>query len=276
MVLTDAFMAISHKELSDKLKSKWVLVIAAGFAVFTLIIAYFGSSSSGMVGLMRMDAIIASLTSLVTYFIPILALTLGGGIIADEREKGTLELFLASPVSALEFILGKFTGLVISLILSTLLGFGLAGFMLGLMVGGEALGMYLLFILNSIILGIVFLSISFLVSVLFNERAKAIAVTVFLWLFFTILYDLGLVGLLVTTKGALDSSILTALLMLNPVDIYRMLNFISIGESSVFIGLAPVDMPGFLKLSTLWAACALWILASLGLSYYFFKRRYLR
>jgi Cu-processing system permease protein len=269
-------MAISHKELSDKLKSRWVLVIAVGFAVFTLIIAYFGSSSSGMVGLMRMDAIIASLTSLVTYFIPILALTLGGGIIADEREKGTLELFLASPVSALEFLLGKFSGLVLSLTISTLLGFGSAGLMLGIMVGGEALGMYLLFILNSIILGIVFLSISFLVSVLFNERAKAIAVTVFLWLFFTILYDLGLIGLLITTKGALDSNILTALLMLNPVDIYRMLNFISIGESSVFIGLAPVDMPAILKLSTLWAACALWILAPLGFTYYFFKRRYLR
>jgi len=79
--------AIAHKELSDKLKSKWVIVIGSGFALFTLVISYFGGATAGVTGFMSLEATIASLTSLVTYFIPILALTLGGGIIADEQEK---------------------------------------------------------------------------------------------------------------------------------------------------------------------------------------------
>ena len=80
MVFTDAMLAIANKELSDKLKSRWVMIIAAGFAAFTLIIAYFGSAPAGITGFRALEATIASLTSLVIYFIPILALTLGGGI----------------------------------------------------------------------------------------------------------------------------------------------------------------------------------------------------
>ncbi len=121
MVFTNATRAIAHKELSDKLKSKWVLVIASGFAAFTIVISYFGGATSGVAGFRSMDATIASLTSLVTYFIPILALTLGGGIIADERDKGTLELYLSSPISISEFIIGKFLGLAIALAISSLI-----------------------------------------------------------------------------------------------------------------------------------------------------------
>lgn len=275
MVFTDALRAIANKELSDKLKSRWVLVIAVGFAVFTVVIAYFGSASVGVAGFRRMDATIASLTSLVTYFIPILALTLGGGIIADERDKGMLEIFLASPITVWEFIIGKFWGLFIALTLSTLAGFGISGVLLISNAGTSAIGSYAVFIVNSIVLGIIFLSLSFLISVMFYERTKVIAFTVFLWLFFTILYDLGLVGMLITTKGAMGAGVLSVLMFLNPVDVYRMLNFISIGEFKVFLGLAVVELPAYMRPTILWGVSLIWVIMPLMASYYLFKRRYM-
>lgn len=271
---TDAMRAIAHKELSDKLKSKWVIVIGSGFALFTLVISYFGGATAGVTGFMQLDAAIASLTSLVTYFIPILALTLGGGIIADEQEKGTLGIFLASPISVGEFIMGKFAGLVIALVLSIVAGLGIAGVVLIFRAGIGAAGTYLVFIVNSVVLGIIFLSVSFLISILFYERAKVIALTIFLWLFFTILYDLGLIGLLIVTKGSVGTDIFSMLLMFNPVDIYRILNFISIGELQVLIGLASVDFPAYISTSMLWGISMIWIIAPLGISYYYFKSRY--
>ncbi len=271
---TDAMIAIAHKELADKLKSRWVIVIALGFAVFTVVIAYFGGATAGVTGFRRMDATIASLTSLVTYFIPILALTLGGGIIADERDRGTLDLFLSSPLSVGEFIAGKFWGLFFALTLSTLAGFGISGILLITKLGTGTLGSYILFIINSMVLGVIFLSISFLISVLFYERSRVIAVTVFVWLFFTILYDLGVIGLLVTTKGEISTGIVSMLLMLNPVDIYRTLNFLSIGEFSVVLGLASVEFPSYMRPVLLWGVSFLWIVLPLVLSYYLFKRRY--
>jgi Cu-processing system permease protein len=275
LVFTDAVRAIAHKELSDKLKSKWVIVIAAGFAVFTMVISYFGAAPSGIAGFRQIDATIASLTSLVTYFIPILALTLGGGIVADERDKGTLDLFLSSPISINEFILGKYLGLAIALSISTLAGFGIAGIALIIKSGLSAIISYLVFMLNSVILGFIFLSVSFLVSILFYERSRVIAFTVFLWLLFTVLYDMGLIGLLVITKGGIGSGIFSLLLMLNPVDVYRILNFLSIGEFTVFLGLASVELPVYMKTPVLWFISALWIALPLVVSYKFFKKKYL-
>ncbi|MBF0520823.1 MAG: ABC transporter permease subunit [Nitrospirae bacterium] len=276
MVFTDALRAMAVKELSDKLKSKWVIVITIVFAVFTLIIAYFGSVSSGVVSFTNMSATIASLTSLAIYFIPILALTLGGGIIADERDRQTLDLYLASPISVFEFLAGKFIGLAASLAIPIIVGFCLPGFVLIFKAGSGSLTGFLMFVVNSIFLGIMFLSISFLVSVLIVERSKSIAFTVFLWLLFTILYDLSLVGVLIITKGVLSPKIFSLLLMLNPVDVYRILNFITIGQFSVILGLASVELPGFMNRYVLWVVNLFWIVSPLFISYFVFKRKYLK
>jgi Cu-processing system permease protein len=222
-----------------------------------------------------MEATIASLTSLVTYFIPILALTLGNGIIADEQDKGTLELYLASPMSPVEFLLGKYLGLAIALSASMIAGLGLSGGVLLAGNGMKALPSYLVFMLNSAVLGFVFLSVSFLVSVLFRERAKVIAFTVFLWLFFSVLFDLGLIGLLILTKGAVGTDVFSAALVLNPVDVYRVINFLSIGELKVFLGLVAVELPASMNAPALVAVSLAWMALPLVLSYYFFRKRYL-
>jgi Cu-processing system permease protein len=275
LVFTDAVRAVARKELSDKLKSRWVVVIASGFAALTLVISYFGGATSGVAGFRNMEATIASLTSLVTYFIPILALTLGNGIIADEQDKGTLELYLASPMSPVEFLLGKYLGLAIALSASMIAGLGLSGGVLLAGNGMKALPSYLAFILNSAVLGFVFLSVSFLVSVLFRERAKVIAFTVFLWLFFSVLFDLGLIGLLILTKGAVGTDVFSAALVLNPVDVYRVINFLSIGELKVFLGLVAVELPASMNAPALVAVSLAWMALPLAMSYYFFKKRYL-
>ncbi len=274
MAFTEAIRAIAIKELSDKLRSRWVLVVAGSFALLTIVIAYFGSAPAGIAGFRRLDATVASLTSLVTFFIPIIALTLGGGIIADERERGTLEILLASPVSVGEFILGKFSGLVIALGIATVSGLCLAGGVLLIKSGMEALGVFLRFIANSLILGIVFLSISFLVSIAFYERTKVIAFTVLIWLLFTILYDLGLVGLILLTKGEIGMGVFSLLLMFNPVDVYRIMNFVSIGEFRVFLGLASVEFPEYVGLPMLLFVSLGWIVTPLVGGYYFFKKKY--
>ena len=114
-----------------------------------------------------------------------------------------------------------------------------------------------------------------MISILFYERTKVIALTIFLWLFFAILYDLALIGLLIITKGSIGTEIFSMLLLFNPVDIYRILNFISIGEFQVLIGLASVDFPVYIRTSMLWGISMIWIIAPLGISSYYFNKRYL-
>ncbi|MBW1865054.1 MAG: ABC transporter permease subunit [Deltaproteobacteria bacterium] len=272
---TSAVWAIAHKELTDKLKSRWIVIIGAGFALFTVVISYFGGVASGAAGFRELDATVASLTSLVTYFIPILALTMGGGMMADEKERGTLDIFLSSPISVAEFMAGTFVGLVLALVISTVAGLGLAGTILVVRGGTDALVTFSIFIVNSIVMGVVFLSISFLISVLLYERARVIAVTIFIWLFFTILYDLGLVGLLISTKGDVGPELFSALLLFNPVDVYRIMNFVSIGEFRVLIGLTSVEFPGFMGAALLWSVSLAWVALPMMGSYFIFKKKYM-
>lgn len=275
MVFTDAFRAMARKELSDKLKSRWVYVIAVGFTVFTVVIAYFGATSAGVAGFRELNVTIASLTSLVVYFIPILALTLGGGVIADEHDRHTLDIYLSSPISVWEFLLGKFAGLCISLAIPTVTGFGVAGAVVLTMSKSASALSYGIFVAHSLLLGFMFLSISFLISVTFYERSKVIALAVFVWLFYAILYDLALVGLLVVTKGELSPGVFSALLLLNPVDVYRIMNFSAINEYSVLLGMAAVEFPKFMNTPVLWLVCLIWIITPMALSYTLFKRRYM-
>ncbi|MBF0459293.1 MAG: ABC transporter permease subunit [Nitrospirae bacterium] len=268
--------AMAYKEFSDRLKSRWVAVITVGFTVLTVVVIYFGSAASGVVSFRNMGATVASLTSLVVYFIPMLALTLGGGVIADERDRHTLDLYLSSPITAAEFILGKYIGLAVSLALPLLLGFSIPGLLLLFKTGFfSSFGSYIVFVVNSVALGMVFLSISFLTSSMFYDRGKVVGFTVLVWLFFTIVYDLGLAGVLIATKGALSPGTFAVMLLLNPVDVYRILNFTTIGEYSVLMGLASVDVPGFIRPSVLWAVTIMWIAAPLLAAYYFFKKRYM-
>jgi Cu-processing system permease protein len=166
-------------------------------------------------------------------------------------------------------------GLAVALSLAMVAGLGVSGLALLVGSGMKAFVSYLVFMLNSAFLGFIFLSVSFLVSVLFRERARVIAFTVFLWLFFSVLYDLGLIGLLIITKGAVGNDVFSVFLTLNPVDVYRVINFLSIGELKVFLGLVSVDLPAYMKTPVLAAVSLAWVGAPLFVSYRLFKKRYL-
>ena len=118
-------LTIAAKEFRDRMRNRWVLAVALVFTVFSLVIAYFGGAQQGSVGFRSIEFTIASLVSLVIYLIPLIALLLGFDAIVGERERGSLDLLLALPITRLELLLGKYLGLAAALTLSTLAGFGL-------------------------------------------------------------------------------------------------------------------------------------------------------
>ena len=112
---TRQIITIARKEFRDRMRSRWVLAVAAILALFALVIAYFGAAQSGAVGFKGMELTIASLTSLVIYLVPLIALILGYDAIIGERERGSLDLLLSLPITRLELLLGKYLGLALAL-----------------------------------------------------------------------------------------------------------------------------------------------------------------
>ena len=143
-------LAIASKEFRDRIRNRWVLVVALVFTVFSLAIALLGGAQQGALGLRSTEATISSLVSLVIYLIPLIALLLGFDAVVGERERGSLDLLLALPLSRGELLLGKYLGLAAAMVLSTLAGFAVVAVLMARQLGGNGLWHYLGFMLSEI------------------------------------------------------------------------------------------------------------------------------
>ncbi len=262
---------IAQKEFWDRIRNRWVLAVTAIFIFFALVIAYFGASQEGVVGFSSIELTIASLVSLAIYLVPLIALILGYDAIVGERERGSLDLLLALPVTRLELLLGKYLGLSTALTFSIVTGFGLVGLFLSYQINLGALGHYAGFMVSTILMGMAFLSLSFLISVFATNKTIASGTAIALWFFYVLVYDLILLGVLVVTEGQLGGDFFPFLLLLNPADIFRILNIFSLEQVKTLYGLATVFPESLANPWLLSGSILFWIVAPLGVAYWKFK-----
>ena len=264
-------ITVAAKEFRDRMRNRWVLAIALVFTVFSLVIAYFGSAQQGQVGFRSIEVTIASLVSLVIYLIPLISLLLGFDAIVGERERGSLGLLLSLPITRLELLLGKYLGLALALTLSTVAGFGLVAVILWKHMDANALFHYGGFMFSSVLLGLAFLSIAILLSVVARERTRASGLAIATWFFFVLVFDLLLLGLLVTTGSQFSGDTFAWLLFLNPADVFRILNVFSLEDVRTLYGLASVVPESLGNQYTMGGVMLLWIVCPLALANWRFK-----
>ncbi|MBI3283574.1 MAG: ABC transporter permease [Burkholderiales bacterium] len=268
---TIQILTLAAKEFRDRIRNRWVLAVAIVFTVFSLVITYFGGAQQGQVGMRSIEFIIASLVSLVIYLIPLIALLLGFDAIVGERERGSLDLLLALPITRLELLLGKYLGLAAALTLSTLAGFALMAVLLYQQFGWAGLYHYLGFVFSSVLLGLAFLSLAVFMSVLARERTRASGLAIALWFFFVLVFDLLLLGGLVASGGAYGGDIFAYLLLLNPADVFRILNVFALEDVRSLYGLASIVPPALAKPWLMGSVMLGWIIAPLALARWRFK-----
>src|SRR5690606_22478134 len=158
------------------------------------------------------------------------ALLLGFDAIVGERERGSLDLLLSLPITRLELLLGKYLGLAGALALSTVAGFGLVAVLLYQHISWAGLYHYVGFMFSSVLLGLASLSLAVLISVLARDRTRASGLAIALWFFFVLVFDLLLLGVLVGTGGRFGGDAIAWLLLLNPADVFRILNVFSLED----------------------------------------------
>lgn len=268
---TDACLAIARKELGDGLRNRWIWIVSALLGSSALAIAFFGNVPVGVTGMHEGGMAIASLTNFAVYLVPLLALVLGCGAVIEEKQRGTLDLILVYPLSSAEYFVGTFAGFALALSISIATGFGVAGLLLALW-GNLDLEAYLLLTSLAVVLGIVFLGLSFLLSLLSRDRGRAVVSSVFVWIGSVLVFDLVLVGILVASNGKVPSGLFTALLLLNPTDVFRILCFKWIHGAASPLGLSDV-MTFVPHAALLGGALISWAVAPLFLSYAIFRRR---
>lgn len=262
---------VASKEFWDRIRNRWVLAVALVFTVFALVIAYFGAAQQGSVGFSSIEVIIASLVSLVIYLIPLIALILGFDAIVGERERGSLDLLLSMPITRIELLLGKYLGLAGALTFSTVAGFGLVAIVLSTRFDLAALFHYFGFMLSSVLLGCAFLSLAVMLSVFATDRTRASGLAIGLWFFFVLVFDLLLLGALVASGGQWGGDIFPYLLLLNPADVFRILNIFTFDDVRNIYGLATVFPPALAKPWLLGLVMLAWIALPLSIASWKFR-----
>ncbi|WP_338473520.1 ABC transporter permease subunit [Pseudomonas sp. MS646] len=268
---------MARKEFCDGLRNRWLLAISLLFAVLAIGIAWLGAAASGQLGFTSVPATVASLSSLATFLMPLIALLLAYDAIVGEDESGTLLLLLTYPLGRGQLLLGKFVGHGLILALATFIGFGCAILAIALLVDDVELSLLLWafgrFMVSSTLLGWVFLGLAYVLSCLSAEKSTAAGLALGVWFFFVLVFDLALLALLVLSEGRFNPQLLPWLLLFNPTDVYRLINlsgFDSATHGAAVLTLGsdlPVSAPG------LWMCLVVWMAVPLWLAYRLFQRR---
>lgn len=268
---------ITGKEIRDSLRNRWVLAATALLAALALSLGFLGSSPTGTVKADPLTVTVVSLSSLSIFLIPLIAMLLAYDALIGEIERGTMALLLSYPVSRRQILVGKFIGHLFILALATAAGYGLAGIALQLAQGAfnpAAWQPFLLLIAASILLGAAFLAMGYLISAKVKERGTAAGIAIGVWLFFVVIFDMALLGILVADTGqAITAPLLETILLFNPADIYRLLNLTGYENTAMYAGMAGLSGQLALGRPVLLLAQLLWIAVPFALAAWVFQKR---
>jgi Cu-processing system permease protein len=258
----NSIFTISKKELLDNVRNKWIIILTIIFASLTLVVSYFGSIFTD--GWQDLGITIQGMMSLVQLLIPIIALMLGYSAIIGEIEKGSMSSLLSLPVTRLEILLGKFIGLGSLLAITIIIGFGLAGIVIGFNVSDVDYLGYIIFIFATIMIGLVFLALALFLSTLFNKRSTAMGGAIFLWFFFNIILRIVFGGIAPDWYHILN--------LFNPLQVYSFLVTLNVGAALSFDTIS-IAYPEYYSNILMTIILLSWIICFMILSYWRFNKR---
>src|SRR5512137_301869 len=270
-----AVYTIAKKEFSDNARNKWILAMISIFVVLTI-------ASSIMAGhgkLGEMEVTVGILISLSSMLVPIISIMLGYATISGEAESGALSIVLTCPVSRSEVLLGKFLGLGSVICFSVFVGFGVSGLIIGATAGGQWIG-YVSFMLLTMLLGMLYLSLSMCFSSVLKRRVTSLAAGVLIF-FLGMILGMIMMGAYASTGGDLGAFVMGDLsdvpdwfwweVFLSPQDGSQVAAMLAFGVNE-FMGYE-FDLPSYINLGTLALSQAVWTLIPLSFSFLWFRKR---
>jgi Cu-processing system permease protein len=279
MILENVLISIARKEILDNIRNKWIILITSLFTILTLLVSYAGSIFSE--GWQDLEGTVAGMSALVQVLISIIGLMLGYAAIVGEIERGTMGPLVSLPAKRLEIIIGKFIGLGTVLTITILLGFGIAGVVIGLNVENVDYGEYLVFIALSILIGLVFLSIGLFLSSVFKKRSTAMGAAIFFWFLLSIIWQFISIAivLMITSLENIQNldfpDVYYVFQVINPLQAYSILVSLNVGAgmpSQQDIG-SYLGYPDFISNELLIFVIFAWIVVCVLLAIWRFNNR---
>lgn len=271
-----AITALAWKEIKGEIRNRWIVGAISLLFLLALSLYLLGSAPAGDVKASTMSVTVVSLAGLSVYLLPLIALMLSFDAFVGEVEDGTMLLLLSYPVRRMEVIAGKFVGHLLTMALAILIGYGGTGLIIAFTApsGSEDWQAFLLLMASSLLLGTVYLSLGYLISVAVRQRGTAVAAAIAVWLVLVVVYDLALLGMAVNGADlGISESLFAMLLLVNPTDAYRILNLTGVDAVRQVAGTLGMSGEHGFSMPLLLTAMAAWIFIALGCATALFSRR---
>jgi Cu-processing system permease protein len=138
-----------------------------------------------------------------------------------------MELMLAQPISRSKVFLSQVLSVGISLSLAVLVGVGLPMIFYG---SDASLSMLLTV---GLVLTWVFTGLAFLAAVLTRDKAKAIGIALFFWIYFSLIYDGFVLYTIYSFSDYPVEKLTLGMILFNPVDLARLLMLMQLDISAL-------------------------------------------
>ena len=212
---------IMKYELSDVLRSRWLIAYAGFFFLVTDALIRFSGSGAKT---------ILSLMNVVLLLIPLVTVVFGAIYLYNAREFTVL--LLAQPVRRRQLFAGLYFGLAVPLSLAFVLGVSLPFVYHGLDDSVQN-GTLVMLALVGVALTFVFTALAALITVRADDRVKGLGAAIGIWLLFAVLYDgIVLVLLMLFADWPLERAAL-GMMMSNPIDLARVLMLLRFDVSAL-------------------------------------------
>lgn len=269
-------ITVAKKEFMDNLRNNWIMILTVLFIILTLVMSFV--SGGGSLG--DIEITVIGLLAIASLLVPIIAIMLGYNTISGEAETGSLLVVQSYPISREDVYFGKFLGLGSVLAVSVLLGFGISGIVIGAAVGGINLGGFLVFIFLTILLGLIYLSMSICFSSILKRRSTSLYAGVGLF-FWSMIISSVIMGVFLGTDGSFDdilsggmpSWMWSSMMVLSPQDMYQTATMLGFDLRMADISGFTIMIPDFITMTNLLVISFLWIVVPLSVGYYFYRKR---
>jgi len=200
----------------DIIKNKWLTTYTVFLLILTSGIIYFSNDSG--------KAII-SLTNVILILIPLMSVTFSSMHYYNSKE--FIQMLLTQPIERVTVFIAEFISISVSLVLAFLIGV-----ILPLLFNGFSILIFYL-IISGTMLSLIFCAVAILISISFDEKIKGVVISLFTWLFFSVIYDGFVLYIYFAFNEYPLENIVLLLTALNPVDISRILILLKLEISSL-------------------------------------------
>jgi Cu-processing system permease protein len=217
--MTAHVLTIARMEWTAAARLKWIRLLTAAFALLAAAAAYSAGAANELSGADGFARTTMALVPVVLILVPLSALILG--VSGQTAEPGSEPFLFGQPVGRATVLIGRWLGESAALASAIVVGLGLGGGIIAFGSGADGLLQFVFFVLTSVVLAIIFLSIAAAVAAAASSRVVALGAGTFAWFFFVLLYDGAALSLAGWINGSLGGRMLFASVFGNPVDVIR-------------------------------------------------------